>query len=326
VERPHRRQFLRLAAGAATLPTLSYTARAQSYPTRPVRFIVGIAPGGTQDIAGRLIAQWLSERFGQQFVVENRVGAASNIATEAAVRAPADGYTLYLANTANAINATLYDKLNFNFVSDIAPVASIARTPGVMEVNPQFPAKTVPEFIAHARANPGKVNMASAGNGNVTHMWGELFKMMTGINLQHVPYRGEAPAITDLLGGQVDILFGGLPAAVEHIRAGRLRALAVTTAMRSQALPDTPIVADFVPGYEASAWYGVCAPKTTPTEIVDRLNHEINLSLLDPKIVGRFAELGFTPLAGTPTDFAKLIADETEKWRRVVKATGARAD
>jgi tripartite-type tricarboxylate transporter receptor subunit TctC len=321
-----RRRFMELAAGAAALPTWSRIARAQSYPSRPVRFIVGIVPGGSQDIVGRLIAQRLSERLGQQFVVENRAGAASNIASEAVAHAPPDGYTLYLANTANAINATLYDRLNFNFMSDIAPVASIARTPGVMEVNPLFPAKTVPEFIAYARANPGKVNMASAGTGNVTHMWGELFKLMAGVDLQHVPYRGEAPAITDLLGGQVDVLFGGLPAAVEHVRAGRLRALAVTTATRSQALPNTPTIGDFLTGYEASAWYGVGAPKNTPTEIVDKLNREINISLGDPKIMARFAELGFTALAGSPADFGKLVAEETEKWGKVVRATGARAD
>jgi tripartite-type tricarboxylate transporter receptor subunit TctC len=321
-----RRRFLELAAGAAAVPTWSRIARAQSYPSRPVRFIVGIVPGGSQDIVGRLIAQRLSERLGQQFVVENRAGAASNIATEAVAHAPPDGYTLYLANTANAINATLYERLNFNFMSEIAPVASIARTPGVMEVNPLFPANSVPEFIAYAKANPGKVNMASAGTGNVTHMWGELFKLMAGVDLQHVPYRGEAPAITDLLGGQVDVLFGGLPAAVEHVRAGRLRALAVTTATRSQALPNTPTIGDFLTGYEASAWYGVGAPKNTPTEIVDKLNREINISLGDPKIMTRFAELGFTALAGSPADFGKLVAEETEKWGKVVRATGAKAD
>jgi tripartite-type tricarboxylate transporter receptor subunit TctC len=243
-----RRQFLHLVAGAAAFPAVSRIARAQTYPVRPVRFIVGLAPGGSQDIAARLIAQQLSERLGQQFVVENRVGAASNIATEAVAHAPPDGYTLYLANTANAINATLYEKLSFNFIRDIVPVESVARGPGVMEVNPLFSAKTVPEFIAYAKTNPGKVNMASAGNGNVTHMFGELFKMLAGVTLQHVPYRGEAPAITDLLGGQVDVLFGGLLAAVEHVRAGRLRALAVTTATRSPALPDVPTIGDFVPG------------------------------------------------------------------------------
>jgi tripartite-type tricarboxylate transporter receptor subunit TctC len=236
------------------------------------------------------------------------------------------GYTLYLANTANAINATLYERLNFNFMSDIAPIASVARTPGVMEVNPLFPANSVPEFIAYARANPGKVNMASAGTGNVTHMWGELFKLMAGVDLQHVPYRGEAPAITDLLGGQVDVLFGGLPAAVEHVRAGRLRALAVTTATRSQALPNTPTIGDFLTGYEASAWYGVGAPKNTPTEIIDKLNREINLSRSDPKIMARFIELGFTALAGSPADFGKLVAEETAKRAKVVRATGAKAD
>jgi tripartite-type tricarboxylate transporter receptor subunit TctC len=321
-----RRQLLQLAGAALAAPALSRTASALDYPVKPVRFVIGIAAGGTQDIAGRLIAQRLSERLGQQFIVENRVGAASNIATEAAAHATPDGYTLFLANTANATNATLYEKLNFNFLSDIAPVASVARTPGVMEVNPSFPAKTVPEFIAYAKANPGKVNMASAGNGNVTHMWGELFKSMAGINMQHVPYRGEAPAITDLLGGQVDVLFGGLPAAVEHIRAGRLRALAVTTKDRSDALPDVPVIGDFLPGYEASAWYGVGAPRGTPVEIIDRLNKEINLGLAEPKIVARFSELGFTAVAGSPADFGKLIAFETEKWARVVKVSGAKAD
>jgi tripartite-type tricarboxylate transporter receptor subunit TctC len=321
-----RRQLLQLAGAALAAPALSRTASALDYPVKPVRFVIGIAAGGTQDIAGRLIAQRLSERLGQQFIVENRVGAASNIATEAVAHATPDGYTLFLANTANAINATLYEKLNFNFLSDIAPVASVARTPGVMEVNPSFPAKTVPEFIAYAKANPGKVNMASGGNGNVTHMFGELFKAMTGINMQHVPYRGEAPAITDVLGGQVDVLFGGLPAAVEHIRAGRLRALAVTTKDRSDALPDVPVIGDFVPGYEASAWYGVGAPRGTPTEIIDRLNKEINLGLADPKIVARFSELGFTAVAGSPAEFGKLIAFETEKWARVVKVSGAKAD
>jgi tripartite-type tricarboxylate transporter receptor subunit TctC len=321
-----RRQLLQLAGAVIAAPGFSRAATALDYPVKPVRFIIGIAAGGTQDIAGRLIAQRLSERLGQQFIVENRVGAASNIATETVAHATPDGYTLFLANTANAINATLYEKLNFNFLSDIAPVASIARTPGVMEVNPSFPAKTVPEFIAYAKANPGKVNMASAGNGNATHMWGELFKVMAQIDMQHVPYRGEAPAITDLLGGQVDVLFGGLPAAVEHIRAGRLRALAVTTKDRSEALPDTPVIGDFVPGYEASAWYGVGGPLGTPIEIIDRLNKEINLGLADPRIVARFAELGFTAVVGSPADFGRLIAFETEKWAKVVKMSGAKAN
>jgi tripartite-type tricarboxylate transporter receptor subunit TctC len=320
-----RRKFLHLAAGASALPAMSHVARAQTYPARPVRIIVGYTPGGTNDILARFTAQLLSERLGQQLVIENRAGAASNIATEAVAHAPPDGYTLYLANTANAINATLYDKLNVNFVSEIAPVASIAHTPGVMEVNPLFPAKTVPEFITYAKSNPGKINMASSGHGGAAHMFGELFKTMAGVNLQHLPYRGEAPAITDLLGGQVDVLFGALPAAVENVRAGRLRALAVTTAKRSQALPDVPVIGDFLPGYEASAWYGIGAPRNTSAEIIDKLNREINLSLADPKIMARFAELGFTVLPGSPTDFAKLIAEETEKWGRVIRAANIKA-
>jgi tripartite-type tricarboxylate transporter receptor subunit TctC len=321
-----RREFLRISTAAAALSAVPRMAHAQSYPARPIRLMVGIAAGGSQDIVARLIAQRLSEGLGQQIVVENRVGAASNMATEAVAHASPDGYTLYLANTANAINATLYSKLNFNFINDIAPVGSIARAHSVMEVNSGFPAKTVPEFIAYAKANPGKVNMASGGIGNVTHMQGELFKLMAGVNLQHVPYRGEALAITDLIGGQVDVLFGGVPAAVEHIRSGRLRALAVTTASRAPALPDVPVLADFVPGYEASAWYGIGAPKDTPPEVIDRLNKGINLSLTDPKIVTRFAELGFVPIVGSPAEFGKLIVDETEKWAKVVKATGARAE
>jgi tripartite-type tricarboxylate transporter receptor subunit TctC len=291
-----------------------------------VRFIVGIAAGGSQDIAGRLIAQQLSERLGHQFVVENRVGAASNIATEAVAHAPSDGYTLYLANTANAINATLYDKLNFNFISDIAPVASIARTPGVMEVNPLFPAKTVPEFIAYAKANPGKINMASAGNGNVTHMWGELFKLMAAVNLQHVPYRGEAPAISDLLGGQVQVYFGGMAASIEHIRAGKLRALAVSTTTRSDALPDIPTLSESLPGYEASAWHGLGAPRNTPVEIIDKLNSEINAALADPKIKARFAEFAATVFRQSPADFRKFIAEDTEKWGKVIRAANIKAD
>jgi tripartite-type tricarboxylate transporter receptor subunit TctC len=321
-----RRRLLQFGGAALAAPVCSRFAAALDYPVKPVRFIIGIAAGGSQDIAGRLVAQWLAERLGQQFIVENRVGAASNIATEAVAHAVPDGYTLFLANTANAINATLYDKLNFNFIKDIAPVTSVARTPGVMEVKSSFPAKTVPEFIAHAKANPGRINMASAGNGNVTHMWGELFKTRAGVEMQHVPYRGEAPAITDVLGGQVDVLFGGLPASVEHIRAGRLRALAVTTKDRSPVLPDVPTIGDFVSGYEASAWYGVGAPRGTPVEIIDKLNHEINLGLADPKLVARFSELGFTALSGSPADFGKLIALETEKWAKVVKLSGAKAE
>jgi tripartite-type tricarboxylate transporter receptor subunit TctC len=320
-----RRSFLQLAAGAVALPAPPL-AMALDYPVKPVRLVIGIAAGGTQDIVGRLIAQRLSERLRQQFIVENRVGAASNIATEVVAHGTPDGYTLLLANTANAINATLYEKLKFNFVSDIAPVASIARTSGVMEVNPSFPAKTIPEFIAYAKANPGKVNMASGGIGNVTQMFGELFQAMTGVHMQHVSYRGEAPAITDLLGGQVDVLFGGLPGAVEHIRASRLRALGVTTKDKSDAVPDVPSIGDFVPGYEASAWYGIGAPRGTPADIIDLLNKEINLGLADPKVLARFAELGFTAVSGSPAEFGKLITVETEKWAKIVKLSGAEAD
>jgi tripartite-type tricarboxylate transporter receptor subunit TctC len=318
-----RREFIAGLGSAAAWPVV---ARAQSYPTRPVRIVVGYTPGGTNDILARLIGQWLSERLGQQFIIENKPGAGSNIATEAVAHAPPDGYTIYLANTANAINATLYDKLNINFITDIAPVTGIAHTPGVMEVNPLFPAKTVPEFITIAKTKPGKVNMASSGRGGAAHMFGELFKTLAGVNLQHLPYRGEAPAITDLLGGQVDVLFGALPAAVENVRAGRLRALAVTTATRSQALPEVPTIGEFVPGYEASAWYGIGAPRNTSPEIIDKLNKEINLALADPKITARFAELGFTVLPGSPAAFAKLIVDETEKWGKVVKFAGLKAD
>ena len=272
------------------------------------------------DIVARLIGQWLSERLGQPFIIENRPGAGSNIATEAVVRAPPDGYTLLLVGPPNAINATLYDKLNFNFIRDIAPVASIVRVPNVMVVNPSVPAKTVPEFIAYAKANPGKINMASAGIGSSAHVAGELFKMMTGVDMVHVPYRGAAPALTDLLGGQVQVCSPRMPASIEYIKAGKLRALAVTTATRSEALPDVPTVGEFVPGYEASSWYGVGAPKNTPAEIVDKLNKEINAALADPKIKARLADLGGTALAGSPADFGKLIADETEKWGKVIRA------
>jgi tripartite-type tricarboxylate transporter receptor subunit TctC len=291
-----------------------------------VRFIIGIAAGGTQDTVGRVIAQRLSDRLGQQFVVENRVGGASNIATEAVAHAAPDGYTLCLANTANAINATLYQKLSFNFMSNIAPVASIGRGAAVMEVGPSFPARSVPEFIAFAKANPGKVNMASGGVGNVTHMQGELFAFMTGINMQHVPYRGEALALTDLLGGQVDVLFGGVPPAIEHIHAGRLRALGVTAVKRLQALPDVPAIGEYVPGYEATAWYGIGAPKGTPAEIISKLNQETNAILSDPKMITQFLELGITVAAGSPADFGTFIAEDTQKWAKVVRATGAKAD
>jgi tripartite-type tricarboxylate transporter receptor subunit TctC len=314
-----RRNFLHLAAGAAALPAASRFAWAQAYPTRPVRIVVGFAPGGANDILARLIGQWLSERLGQPFVIENRPGGGSNIATEAVVRAPADGYTLLLVGPPQAINATLYEKLNFNFLRDIAPVAGIIRAPNVMEVNPAVPAKTVPEFIAYAKANPSRVNMASAGNGTGPHMAGELFKMMAGVNLVHVPYRGSGPALTDLLGGQVQVMFDALPPSMEHIRTGKLRALAVTTAARSLALPDVPTVSDFVPGYEASASFGVGAPRNTPADIVEKLNKEINVALAEPKMIARLADLGGTALPGSPADFGKLIAEEIEKWGKVVK-------
>jgi tripartite-type tricarboxylate transporter receptor subunit TctC len=323
---PHRRQFLHLAAGAAALPAVSRVARAQAYPTRPVRIVVGLAPGGTNDIVARLMGQWLSERLGQPFVIDNRPGAASNIATEAVARAAADGYTLLLSSVNNAISATLYERLNFNFIRDITAVAGILRTPNVMVVNPSVPAKSVPEFIAYAKANPGKLNMASPGNGTSLHVVGELFKMMTGVNMVHVPYRGGGPALTDLLGGQVQVYFTGTVSSIEYIKTGRLRALAVTTATRSEALPDVPTVSEFVPGYEASGWFGVGAPKSTPTEIIDKLNNEVNAALADPKMKARLADVGGTALSGSPADFGKLIADETEKWAKVIKFAGIKAD
>jgi tripartite-type tricarboxylate transporter receptor subunit TctC len=321
-----RRIFLNLAAGAAALPAVSHIAWAQEYPTKPVRIIVGFAPGGGADIAARLIGQWLSERLGQSFVIENRPGAGSNIATEAVVRAPSDGYTLLLVSAPAAINATLYEKLSFNFIRDIAPVASISHVPHVMVVHPSFPAKTVPEFIAYAKANAGKINMASAGNGSTPHVAGELFKMMAGVNLIHVPYRSAGPALTDLLGGQVQVMFDNMASSIEHIRAGKLRPLAVTTTMRSETLPDVPTVSEFVPGYEVSNWFGVGAPKATPAEILDRLNKEINASLADPKLRARLADLGGTPLVGSPADFGKLIAAETEKWAKVIRAANIKPD
>jgi tripartite-type tricarboxylate transporter receptor subunit TctC len=291
-----------------------------------VRLIVPFGPGGGTDIVARLIGQWLSERLGQQFVIENRPGAGGNLGTEAVVRAPPDGYTLALIGAPSAINATLYDKLTFNFIRDIAPVAIIVRFPNVMVVNPSVPAKTVPEFIAYAKANPGKINMASSGNGTSVHVAGELFKMMTGINMPHVPYRGAAPAVTDLLGGQVQVMFASMPSSIEYIRAGKLRALAVTTAMRSAALPDIATVADFVPGYEASSVYGIGAPRATPAHVVDKLNREVNAILADPKAKMRLGDLGGTALPGSPADFGKLIADETEKWGKVVKFSGAKPE
>jgi tripartite-type tricarboxylate transporter receptor subunit TctC len=321
-----RRRFLHLAAAAAALPSVSRMATAQTYPTRPVRLIIGYPPGGSADITARLLGQWLSERLGQPFVIESRPGASTNIATEAVVRAPPDGYTLLLVAPANAINATLYEKLNFNFIGDIAPVAGIIRFPNVMVVNPLVPAKTVPEFIAYAKANPGRLNMASSGNGSTIHVSGELFKMMTGVNMVHVPYRGGAPALTDMISGQVQVMFDNVPTSIEFIRAGKLRALAVTTATRSEVLPDLPTVADFVPGYEASAWYGVGVPKGTPDDIIDKLNKEINAILAEPKAKARLADLGASLLAGSSADFGKLVADETEKWGKVVKFSGAKPD
>jgi tripartite-type tricarboxylate transporter receptor subunit TctC len=326
IKRLHRRHFLHLAAGVATLPAASRIVRAQSYPSRPVRIIVGYSPGGTTDISARLIGQWLSERLGQPFIVDNRPGAGSNVGTEGAVRAPPDGYTLLLASISNAINATLYDKLNYNFIRDIVPVAGIVRVPNVMEVNPAVPAKTVPEFIAYAKANPGKVNFASGGVGSSTHVSGELFKMMTGINMVHIPYRGTAPAVTDLIAGQVQVMFDNLPGSIEYIRAGNTRALAVTTTTRSDALPDMPTVADFVPGYEVSAWFGLGAPKNTAKEIIDRLNEEINSAFADAKMKGRLAALGGIALAGSPADFGKVISDETEKWGKVVRAANIKPE
>jgi tripartite-type tricarboxylate transporter receptor subunit TctC len=320
-----RRRFLHLAAGAATLPAVPRIAKAQAYPARPVRWIVGYPAGGGTDIFVRLVAQSLSERLGQSFVIENRSGAASNIATEVVVRAPADGYTLLGTDAAAAINATLYDNLSFNFVHDIALVG-VVRGPLVMMVHPSVPAKTVPEFIAYARANPGKISMASAGNGNATHLAGELFKVMTRVDMAHVPYRGAAPAVTDLLGGQVQIYFGSLPATIEHIRSGRLRALAVTTSTRFETLPDIPTVGDFVPGYEASQWFAGGLRKNTAAEIIDRLNTEISAILADQKMKARLVDLGTTVFPGSAADFARFMAEETDKWGKVVKFSGAKPD
>jgi tripartite-type tricarboxylate transporter receptor subunit TctC len=317
-----RRTFLHLAAGAATLSALTRFANAQAYPSRPVHWIVGFTPAGGNDIVARLMGQWLSERLGQPFVIENRPGAGTNIATEAVVNAPPDGYTLMLVNMANAINATLYEKLNFNFIRDIAPVAGISRAPLVMAVHPSVPAKTVPEFIAYAKANPGRINMASAGIGSAGHLAGELFKMMAGVNLVHVPYRGNAPALADLIAGQVEVLFPSAASSIEYVRTGKLRGLAVTGATRSDALPDLPTVGDSIAGYETSSLYGIGAPRNTPGEIVDKLNKEVNAALADPKMKARLADLGGVALAGSPAEFGKLIADETEKWAKVIKFAG----
>jgi tripartite-type tricarboxylate transporter receptor subunit TctC len=320
-----RRGFLHLAAGTAAL-ALSRTARAQAYPSRPIRLIVGFPAGGPTDITARVMAQWLSERLGQQIVIENRAGAGSNLAVEAAINAPPDGYTLLLVGATNAINATLYEKLNFNFIRDIAPVAGIIRVPLIMEVHPSVPAKTVAEFIAYAKANPGKINMGSGGIGTTLHVSGELFKMMAGVDMLHVPYRGAGPMLTDLLGGQVQVGFDPMPSSIGYVKAGQLRPLAVTTATRSEALPELPVVGDFVPGYEASTWYGVGAPKSTPADIVDRLNKEINAGLADPKLKARLTDLGGIMLTGSATEFAAFIAEETEKWAKVVKFSGAKAE
>jgi tripartite-type tricarboxylate transporter receptor subunit TctC len=321
-----RRNFLHLAAGAAALTAVPRFAWAQAYPTRPVRWVVPASAGGSFDIIARVMGQWLSERLGQPFIIENRPGAGGNIGTEAVVRAPADGYTLLLVGAPNAINATLYDNLNYDFVRDIAPVASIARAPEVMVVNLSVPAKTIPEFIAYAQSTPGKINMASAGKGTPSHLAGELFKMTTGVDMVHVAYRGGAPALTDLIGGQVQVMFVGTASTIEYIRSGKLRALAVTIATRSEVLPDIATVAEFVPGYEASAWYGVGAPKNTPSQIIDKLNEAINASLADPKIKARLADLGGIALTASPSDFGKLIAEETEKWGKVVRAANIKAD
>jgi tripartite-type tricarboxylate transporter receptor subunit TctC len=321
-----RRNLLHLAAGSVALPALLGIARAQTYPTRPVRIIVGFAAGGAPDILARLIGQWLSDHLGQTFIVENRPGASGTIAVEDVVKAPADGYTLLVTALPDAVNATLYQNLHYNFVRDIAAVAAISRDPDVIVVVPSFPAKTVPEFISYAKAHPGNINMASPGVGSSPHMAGELFKFMTGIDMTHIAYRGSAPALTDLLGGQVQVYFAPISASIAYVRTGRLRALAVTTAARAGALPDVPTVGDFVPGYEMSAWYGICAPKVTPAETIDKLNAAINAGLADPKMKARLADLGSSPFVVSPADFGKFITDETEKWAKVVKFAGIKPE
>jgi tripartite-type tricarboxylate transporter receptor subunit TctC len=315
-----------LAAGTAVLPTVSQIAHAESYPNRPVRLVVGFAPGGGNDITARLMGQWLSERLGQPFVIENRPGAGTNVATEAVVNAGPDGYTILFVAPSAAINATLYEKLNFNFIRDLAPIAGIMRIPNVMVVNPSVPARTVPEFIAYAKANPGKINVASPGVGTSVHLSAELFKMMTGVDMVHVAYKGSAPSLTDLLGGQVQVSFATMPASIEFIRTGKLRALAVTTATRSPVLPEVPTVGEFVPGYEVSTWYGLCARMGTPAEVIDKINKEINAGLADPTIKARLADLGGVTIAGSPGDFGRLIADETEKWAKVIRAANIKPD
>jgi tripartite-type tricarboxylate transporter receptor subunit TctC len=321
-----RRQSPHLAAGAAAVPAASRIARAQTYPARPVRIIVGFPPGGGADITARLIGEWLSERLGRPFIIDNRPGAAGNIGTEAVVRGAADGYTLLLVTPGNATSATFYEKLNFNFIRDIASVAGILREPFVMLVNPSFPAGTVPEFIAYAKAHPGKINIASPGSGTATHLSSELFNMMAGVQMVHVPYRGGTPALTDLLGGQVQAMFGILTGSIDHIRTGRLRALAVTTATRSEALPGVPRMEEFVPGYEASSWYGVGAPRNTPADIISKLNNEINAALASPVMKARLADQGATVLSGSPADFGRLIAEDTEKWGRVIRAANIKVE
>jgi tripartite-type tricarboxylate transporter receptor subunit TctC len=321
-----RRNFLHLASSVAALPAVSRFARAQAYPTRPVRVVVGFPPGATADTIARMMGQWLADRLGQPFVIENRPGAGTNIAAELVVRAPADGYTLLMVTAANAINTTLYEKLSFDFIRDIVPVAGITREPLIMQVNPSLPVKTVPEFIAYAKANPGKINMASAGNGTGPHVAGELFKMMTGVDMIHVPYRGTAPALTDLLGGQVQVMFAPTSASIEYIRAGKLRALAIASAMRSQAFPHIPTLGDVVPGYEASVWVGLGAPKGTPAGIVDQLNETINAGLADPTIKARLADLGATAMTFSRSDFAKFIVEETDRWGKVVKFAGIKPE
>jgi tripartite-type tricarboxylate transporter receptor subunit TctC len=325
MKRADRRQLLLLAAGTVAMPAVSCFAWAQAYPARPVRLVAPFPPGGSIDLTARVIGQWLTDRLGQQVVIENRPGAGGNVGSEAALSSPADGYTLLLCSVANAISATLYDKLNYNF-RDVAPVAGISRAPNVMVVHPSVPARTVPEFIAYAKANPGKINMASSGVGTSIHLSGELFKMMTGVAMQHVPYRGSAPMLTDLLSGQVQVAFDNLQPSMPHIKAGTLRALGVTTASRSEALPDVPTIGEFVAGYEASTWNGVCAPKNTPADIVERLNREINAGLGDPALKARLAEMGAWALPGSPADGAKLIADEVEKWGKVIRAGNIKAE
>jgi tripartite-type tricarboxylate transporter receptor subunit TctC len=326
VKLAHRRRFLHLAAGAAALPAVSRVAWAQAYPARAVRVVVPVAAGGANDVTGRLISQWLSERLGQQFFIENRPGAGTNVGTEAAIRAPADGYTLLISGSNAAINPTLFQTLNFNFIRDTAPIGSIVRVPQLMQVNPSLPVKSVPEFIAYAKANPGKIAMGSGGNGSPAHVIGEYFKLMTGTDLTHVPYRGAAPAVSDLLGGQIQVAFTELATSLGHVKSGNLRALAVTTAARTEALPDVPTLSEFIPGFEASQWVGLVAPKDTPSAIIDKLNIEINAALADPRIKARFADLGGMVLPGSPADFGRLIRDETEKWAKVIRAANIKVE